>query len=239
MKKLTIMCSIYKAGDWIENRLQNLINSTRLQDFEIWVVNANSPDQRDHDIPQKFQVKYVKLPERIGVYKAWNYIINNSDSDYVTNANADDLIAPQGYEKLISSLDFSNYYDFVYPSWYSTSTPNMKWSEVKESGLASVDGIPGEYCGDLTTAGVGHFPVWRRSLHKRLGMFDENFKALGDADWWARCYFKGRCKFKWLNKPLACYLWRGHTDHPNLWAAEINQNEWDLYHTKLQQYKSQ
>jgi glycosyltransferase involved in cell wall biosynthesis len=174
--------------------------------MEIWCINANSPDERDNIIPQKFPVTYIKLPERVGVYAAWNHIIRNSNSEYITNANADDLIAPDGYERLMYVLDRSKQDSFVYPSWYTTSTPNLKWDQIVSSKLASPDGTPGSYKGDLGTSGVGHFPMWRRSLHSRLGLFDENFKALGDADWWARCFHIGNCNFKWLNNFLSLKL---------------------------------
>lgn len=233
MKKLVVMVSVYEAGDWLENRLQNLLQSSIMEDMEIWVINANSPDPRDDEIPKKFPVRYVKLSERIGVYAAWNHIISNSESFFITNANSDDLIAPEGYEQLLSCFDSFNI-GFAYPSWYTTSTINLDWDQVLHSGLASADGTPGHYHGDLGNGGVGHFPVWRRSLHKQFGLFNESFKALGDAEFWARCYYIGGSEFRWLNNFLACYLWR---DGQNLWHREINQDEWDNYHTKVNNYR--
>lgn len=234
MKKLAVLVSIYNAGDWIENRLDNLCRTATVNDQEIWVVNANSPDPRDDAIPRKFPVQYVKLSERIGVYAAWNYIIKNSESHYLTNANADDLIAPNGYERLMHVLDTMQDIAFTYPSWYTTGTPNLKWDQVVSSGLAAADGTPGTYVGDLGVAGVGHFPMWRRSLHAKYGLFDERFRALGDADWWARCFYIGHCQFRWLNNFLACYLWR---DGENLWHQTVNEPEWELYHRKVGRYK--
>ena len=52
--KITVMVSIYKSGDWLENRINNLLSSTMVDDIEICCVNANSPDKRDHKIPKKF-----------------------------------------------------------------------------------------------------------------------------------------------------------------------------------------
>ncbi len=228
--KLTIMVSLYNSGEWIRNRLDNLIQITELANSEIWCVNANSPDQRDHDIPQEYQVKYVRLPERIGVYAAWNYIIQNSSSQYITNANTDDLTAPDCYTRLMSILDNNNEYDFAYPSWYTTSVPNQKWHQLIETDDS---GRPGHYNGNIDKAGVGHFPLWRRSLHQKVGLFDESFKAAGDAEWWARAYYLAKAKFYWLDEYLACYLWR---NGENLWHKEISSDEWARFHTKVQEY---
>jgi glycosyltransferase involved in cell wall biosynthesis len=233
MKKLTVMISAYESGEFLKGRLDNLLQSTAIRDMEIWVLNANSPDPRDHEIPKKFPIKYHRLKERVGVYAAWNWIINNTDSKYITNANADDLIAPNGYDQLMRALDKKGDHGFAYPSWYNTSIANLYWGEVRRN--ASSDGKPGVYSGDLGKAGVGHFPLWRRSLHKSFGMFDESFKALGDAEWWARCYYKGKIKFHWVRSPLACYLFR---NGQNLWHREVNEDEWARYHNKVNEYRS-
>lgn len=235
MKKLVVMVSVYNAGNFIENRLDNLRQSTMAKDTEVWVVNANSPDPRDDSIPKKFDVRYIKLPERIGVYAAWNYIIKNSSSLYLTNANADDLIAPGGYAKLSRTLDLSPQVGFVYPSWYTTDRPNLTWEDIRK-GRAAADksGKPGTYKGDLDSGGVGHFPMWRRSLHEKLGHFDDGFKALGDADWWARCWWLGRTEFRWQKEYLACYLFR---NGENLWHKSISEDEWRLYHRKVSEYQ--
>lgn len=237
MKKLVVMVSVYNAGDWLENRLENLLASNCRRDMEIWVVNANSPDPRDHAIPKKFPVQYRKLNDRIGVYAAWNFIIKNSNSQYITNANADDLIAPDGYSRLMAILDRRPRVGFAYPSWYVTDTPNLNWSQVtSDPNLAEAGqgGRPGQYGGDLGEAGVGHFPLWRRKLHNKFGFFDERFRALGDADWWARCHFLGKVGFEWDQDYLACYYWR---QGQNLWHQMINEDEWRLYHSRCDDYK--
>lgn len=240
MKKLVVMVSVYEAGDWLENRLDNLLHNVSRAETDIWVLNANSPDPRDDEIPRKFTgpgVHYCKLPDRVGVYAAWNWIINNSSSQYLTNANADDLVAPTCYQKLMAALDGEPGNGFAYPNWYVTDRPNLRWAEVTgRGGLAEAGGggKPGQYTGDLGASGVGHFPLWRRELHDRHGPFDERFRALGDAEWWARCFHLGRVGFDWVPEYLACYLWR---HGQNLWHRCINQDEWDLYHRQVEQYK--
>ncbi len=231
--KITVLLSIYEAGEWIKNRLDNLMSLTNLNDCEIWCVNANSPDPRDHEIPLTYKdIKYVKLNKRLSLYSTWNYIIKNSSSDYIVNANADDIIAPDCYAILASVLDNNSDVGFAYPSWYTTDLPNQSWSS-----LTSVDpsGHPGHFCGDLDKSGVGHFPMWRRSLHTELGYFDEEFKAAADADWWNRCYHVGKVKFYWVQRLLACYLFR---HGQNLWHKYITSEEWNRLHTKNADYRN-
>ena len=231
MTKLTVMVSIYQSGQWIENRIKNLLQSS-CEDMEIWCVNADSPDPRDHEIPQQYPVKYVRLPKRITVYETWNYIIENSESEFITNANTDDLIHPHGYQCLTSVLEkLGPEFGFVYPSWMTTAVPNQEWSKLDHF---SKDGKPGHYAGILDTGGVGHFPIWRRSLHEKVGLFDAKYRALADADWWARCYHVAKTKFQWVDDYLGCYLWRSGD---NLWHREINPQEWQLYHQRFAEYQ--
>lgn len=230
MTKLVAMVSIYESGDWLEQRLDNLSKSN-LKDMEVWCINANSPDPRDHEIPQKFNVKYIKLGERNTVYQAWNHIIQNSKSQYIANANTDDLVSPECYIKLTNALDHNKDAGFAYCSWYVTAQAGQRYESA--TGL-DPNGRPGQYNGHIETGGVGHFPVWRRDLHTKLGLFDDSFQALADADWWARCFWVGKTKFLWINELLAIYLWR---DGQNLWHRKITTEEWQKYHQKVANYK--
>jgi len=233
MSKLTAIVSCYNSGDWLENRIKNLLSSTIADRLQIVCVNANSPDVRDEEIPLSYPVTYYRLPERIGVYEAWNYAIARSDTTYITNANSDDLVSPQCYEILLNILDNTGA-DYVYPSWYVTHVPNLVWGQ--HIGHVDPSGDPGQYSGDLNTAGVGHFPVWRRSLHDKIGMFKPEFRALGDAEFWARAYFVAKARFIWHPERLAIYLWR---NGENLWNSSINEDEWRMYHECAHRYKTE
>jgi glycosyltransferase involved in cell wall biosynthesis len=105
MPKLSIIISAYNSGEWIKNRLDNLYMSEAIGQAEVIVVNANSPDELDHTVPQSYPVQYHKLDERVGLYTAWNIAINNSSGEYITNANTDDIVSPKLYNKLFALLD--------------------------------------------------------------------------------------------------------------------------------------
>lgn len=237
MSKLTVMVSIYQSGDWIENRLKNLLSNNAINDMEIWCLNANSPDEKDHEVPTELskthkQIRYERLEQRNTVYEAWNHIIERSGSTYITNANTDDIVSPKCYTTLMKCLDkVGPSAGLAYCSWYTTGRPNQDWNDL--NAVAS-DGRPGNYAGDLNTAGVGHFPLWRRSLHSEIGLFDPKLQALADADWWARIYFVAKKQLIWVNELLAVYLWR---DGQNLWHRKMNREEWDLYHKKVAGYR--
>lgn len=236
MNKITIMVSIYNSGEWLENKLDNLSSIVNNNECEIYCVNANSPDPRDDEIPKKFKCTYIKLNERLSLYDTWNYIINNSNSLYITNSNTDDLNSPDCFKKLSEALDSNPEYDVVYPSWHCTGIPNLKWSDNNYSAkLWDNDGRPGHFAGDFNTAGVGHFPMWRRSLHDKIGLFNPKYTALADAMLWCRAYYLGKSKFLWYNEYLGCYLWR---NGENLWNREISPDQWSMFHKEVNAMKN-
>ncbi len=238
MKKLSALVSLYNSGEWIENRLNNLLQSDMASDTDIWCINANSPDPRDDEIPRKFGVKYIKLAEHCGVYAAWNHAIKQCNSQYLTNANTDDINARNCYSRLTTTLDKAGGRGFAYPNWYVTGRANQAWETMRDIDVKG--GSPGQFAGDISAAGVGHFPLWSKCLHNELGLFDERFRALGDVDWWSRCYHVGNAPFVWVQAFLGCYLWRGGDPDPsrhNLWHRAINADEWELFHKKLELYR--
>lgn len=241
MAKIAVLVSIYNSGEWLENRIINLLCSKAINDCDIYCLNADSPDPRDDAIMQKYlnlpNIKYVKLSNRNSVYEAWNTMIQDSSSDFITNANTDDIVSPDCYSKLANILSSDDKYGFAYPSWLVTAKPNLQWTEnMLSSSDISRDGDPGQYCGDVAKAGVGHFPMWRRSLHDIVGYFDPRYKALGDADFWARSYHIAKAHFVWVREYLGCYLWRNGN---NLWHTEISAEEWQLYHDNVAKYTQQ
>ena len=69
----------------------------------------------------------------------------------------------------------------------------------------------------------------------KIGYFDEDFKAAGDAEWCVRSYYKANSKFCWVNEFLACYLWR---NGENLWQREISSAEWERFHNKVREHRA-
>lgn len=235
---LVAIVSVYKSSKWLRNRIDNLLNSDAYKNNEliIYCVNASSPDVQDDVICQSYsRLKNFQYDviEFCTVYAAWNHVIQKTNTKYITNANADDIVSPSCYSQLIEELNNSFDIGFIYPSWYRTRCSNLTWDGLlKNKLLIDSIGWPGTYKGKNS---LGHFPIWRRSLHNKLGLFDEKFKVLGDADWWIRCYYLSEIKFKWCKEFLACYVWR-HGE--NLWYKEITEHEWQYYNEKVQNYKA-
>ena len=92
---VTAIASIYKAGRFIEQLLENITSQTIFDRSELIIVDANSPEA-EAEIIRKYQEKfpniiYHRINYRIGIYDAWNVGVELARGRYLTNTNADDL----------------------------------------------------------------------------------------------------------------------------------------------------
>lgn len=234
MHKLALLVSIYNSNKWIEKRLENLLLSTANIDAEIICINANSEHELDHKVfldkySQEPRIKYIKLNERIGIYDAWNMAIEHSNSEYLSNANTDDLSTESLYTKSISILDTNKDVGVVYSSWYSINDVDPINHPLQISH-------PGQFAGDFNKGQVGHFPTWRKCIHDEIGLFDGSLTALGDADFWARVYFTTKNEFFWIREPLGYYRWR---NGDNAWTRFISPEQWRVFYDKCSKYRNQ
>lgn len=228
---LVAMVSLYKSGRWIKQRLDNLLETTLFKRGKmlVYCVNADSPDEDDEKIP----LKYNHLPnfkyERIDfctVYAAWNHVIRKTDTEFITNANADDLIAPTGYDSMIRLCETTGA-SMAYCAWYTIGPQHKKWSSISGDFNHT-----SQYDPNTDNVSCGHFPLWRRSLHDVVGLFDPWFQAIGDADFWYRCWLNNIRDFELIQQPLGAYRW---LSGGNLWhRTEEGQRakEWKKISTR-------
>lgn len=230
------MVSIYNSGKWIDNRLKNIFNSTIIDKCEVVCVNANSPDPLDDEIPKKYPCSYIKLDSDLSLYDTWNMIIKDSKTEYLTNANTDDIVAPTAYEQLSQILK-QEQLACVYPSWHTTSIDNLTWEDTKDRNKCHINGgQPGQFAGNISQASPGHFPMWKKSLHYQVGYFDPSFTALADAHFWTKVWYGTNYGFWWHREPLGCYLWR---NGENLWNRKISSEQWQKFHEDVARIRAE
>ena len=225
-KSLVAMVSIYNSGNWLRRRLDNLFSTNiyKSDRLQIFCVNAMSPDPKDDEIAASYAGRpnyNYKIIDHCTVYQAWNNIIKESSSDYLVNANTDDLVSPECYDVLIDACEQTDSC-LSHCDWICFSEA-QSWSSI--NGQAG-NGHP---YSPPTYISCGHFPCWKRSLHDSVGLFDSSMFALGDADFWKRCWISGHQNFNYVGAPLAAYHWRG--EDKNLWnrtPEDVRAREWEI-----------
>ncbi len=207
MPKATIITSLYRGRKFIRKFLENIINQTFFDHCELLIVDANSPENEQEIINEYLQkysnINYLKLKETIGIYEAWNLAIQESNSEFITNANIDDLHSYNGLELKIKALIENPLVDVVYSDVYYSFLANLPFEIAEKCNLRTNLPVANKF--NLLKFNSPHnSPMWRRALHNKIGYFDTSYKSSADYEFWLRAAFSGSSFMK-LPEPVVLY----------------------------------
>ncbi|MCF0124927.1 MAG: glycosyltransferase family 2 protein, partial [Clostridia bacterium] len=121
MKKISVIMPAYNAEKTIEKSINSVLSQT-FSDFEFLIIDDGSSDNTKNII-KSFSDKRIRYIPKIngGVVSAYKLGIMNSDSEYITFLDSDDLYNPDFLEKAYNDIskyncDFCSYpYKAFYP----------------------------------------------------------------------------------------------------------------------------
>lgn len=186
--RVTVLTAVKEAGPFLPGCLESLLDQTILRETEVVVID-NRPGGGDSAILTRYRKRfgrlvYLPLP-RPGLYRAWNAGIRASSGDYLTNLNADDRLRRDALEVMADELDAHPDVALVYADSYVTRRPFETFE--RNSSRGRTTRWPAFSRARLLVECIcGPHPMWRRSLHRSLGYFDESFASAGDYDFWLR-----------------------------------------------------
>ncbi len=184
------LVSMYRGAEFVVGCVEDLIGQTAFEQgrMEVLLIDSASPDHehrlvREH-IRRHPNLLYVRSVDRESLYRAWNRGACVSQARYLSNANLDDRHRKDFFERLANDLDRHADVELVYPAQYLTSHANEPFSDHEPVRSWAWP----DYTLDQLRIGnhVGSQPMWRRSLHQRIGWFEERYRIAGDYDFWCR-----------------------------------------------------
>ena len=190
---VSAVVSTHASERFMRGLLEDLTSQTLADRLEIIVVDSGSPEN-ERGIVEEFSrrfgnIRYVRT-ERESIYAAWNRGIAMARGRYVTNANTDDRHRRDALEVMARTLDARPDVDLVYGDYYISHVANEIFE--KNSGNEPFRG-PEFFAPDaLIEYQFGPQPVWRRSVHERIGLFDERYRIVGDYDFNIRFALEGK-----------------------------------------------
>ena len=105
------------------------------------------------------------------------------ESEYVTNANTDDRLAFDCFALHAQTLDNHPEVDLVYSDFLCTKQINESMSHNSAAHRSNfAEFTPGRMSNCLPN----NHPMWRVSMHKKYGYFDETYLSAGDWEMWCR-----------------------------------------------------
>lgn len=207
--KLTAIVSSFNSEKYIKGCLEDLTQQSLFQEggLEIIVVDSNSP-QNEAEIIKAFQnsfphITYIRTAERETLYGAWNTGIKLARGEFLTNANTDDRHSPNAFKVFCETLNKNSSVDLAFSDCLFTEVENETYQNNSSSGDYSFKTFfSPDVCLHFQ---FGPQPVWRRSLHEKIGYFNPELKAAGDWDFNFRFNLAG-CKALHIPEKLGLFL---------------------------------
>ena len=206
MFRCSIFCSFYKGQSFIEGYLNDMLRQSAFDNTEFIFLDCNSPEnEKDQILPvtQQFKnVKYYKLEKDPGLYAAWNIALKLCSAPIVGNWNIDDRKNTHSIEILLKAFDRNPLLDIVYGITYVSTIANEKYEDNTYEQIYPC--LPHSLSNLIRNNNPHCMPLWRKNLHDRFGLFDENYKTASDGDMWLRCAVGG-AKIDMVNHPVGLY----------------------------------
>lgn len=225
MKKhaVLVLVAIYKAGDYIASKIQNLTQQTIFNECCFVLLNCqnlqNERSKYSHILHYNNVIE-ILYDDYVRLYSSWNDGIRRSDSKYICNSNVDDLWKPDFLEVCSDHLDKNASTSVVSTNIMVTRTSNQgdvnnwKYDHYMPKGLVY----------PLTTAGP--CPVWRRDLHDKYGYFDD-YRTIGDAKMWEK-WLAGGELFSVIDKDLVLYYASANSLERRVDESNVSYRDLDL-----------
>ena len=226
MSKVTAIISAYYAKDFMAMRLQNLFVQKPAPEIVV-VCQAGSAED---EIASRYNVKIIRTDNIPTIGKAWNLAILQATGDYLTTANTDDMFDIGGLKMLSDALDNNERAGLVF------STVNIRhgqhiapWFRIDEE-----TGFIGDAKEMLINGCViGSMPVWRKSLHDNVKMFNEDMVVSCDYEMWLRMAFHG-VGFYYVNDVCGTYLKRDDSlEHRHAYECRTESNSIRGYYANI------
>lgn len=206
--EISAIASLYQGGAFIEQFMDNITSQNGFdRHCELIIVDADSPENEAETIARYVSrhpgVRYQRMNARVGIYEAWNIGVQMARGSYLTNTNLDDLRRRDSFEIQAGALQSLPFVDVVYQDFYFSFDPYLDWEGVAAFGYKSDLPVITPY-NMLRFNSPHNAPMWRKSLHDEVGLFDASFKSAGDYEFWMRCLAAGKTFYK-INEPHVVY----------------------------------
>jgi hypothetical protein len=209
VREVSVLCSLYRTDEHLLRFLSNIIDQSHFSQTEFVFVLVSPSDfelKTCTAYAQKFSNILLDIvPNRIGIYEAWNKAVALSSAPFITNMNVDDFRRSDSLEKQAQTLLEFPWVDVTYQDVVLTLDSQLSWSSLER--INSVISLPSTSLNTFFSYmnPPHNAPMWRRTLHSEIGYFDERLLSAGDFDFWFRCARAGKVFFGTNDAHVAYY----------------------------------
>jgi len=219
MSTISALISAYHGAEWLDARIGNLFDASDHVVDPIVVCQINSEEDK---IASQYNIKIIRTFDIPTIGKAWNMAIAESTGEYLTTANTDDKFYSGGLTRMVDLLDVMDKIGLVFSQVdLDNGRSKIAWKRIgnRTGEIINIyEMLKRRYF-------IGSMPVWRRSIHEKVGLFREDYKVASDYDMWVRMA-KDNVRFFYFAESLGVYLKRpGSLEHRNPEACRLESKE--------------
>lgn len=200
-KILTVITTTYRSEIYLENYFDGILALAGRDTFQFILV-MNAPNAEERKIAFSYYEQYpnllriIEVANRESIGASLNRGFTLVNTPYCSFLDVDDTRTTDSYIKQIKTLENHPDADFTYGDFICVSEQGSN----KGSYISTID-----FCANEFTQGCHASPtqLFRSSLIKNIGGFDEQYKSGGDFEFQIRAAHN--CKFKKTEGPLCYY----------------------------------
>lgn len=211
MPELTVSMPAYNTAKYIGEAIESVLRQTGA-DFELVVVDDASADDTSK-VALSFEakdrrVKVLRNPVNRGISYCHNRVIRESESRFIAHVDSDDLVLPNAFQRLLTTLNSDPGIGQVHCYFLEVSEDGKMTREAfraRRRGLLKNRPPDMDYKRELLVRGTvtNHLRTYRREVFEDLGCFNESLAYAEDYEMALRIV--DRYKIKLVPEFLYCF----------------------------------
>ena len=211
---VSIISTFYEAEDFLEGYLDNITSQVLFEQCELILIDACSPGKEreivDGYVRTHNNIRYYRLDQKEKITPCLNSAVKRAKADFITFAFVDDVKKENCIETLYNELIKEPTVDLVYGDVAVVAEKNLKF-EQRDTSTTLFDHSRHEFSREnMIKCLPGPMPLWRKSLHEKVGFFDTKQDYADDWEMWLRAVNAGS-QFKKVNEIVGLYYTGGRS----------------------------
>lgn len=191
MKKVSVIITTYKGSNFLSRAIESVLNQT-YSNFELIIVDDNSPDSTERNLTEQLMQQYEKYPnivyikhdENLNGAVARNTGIKAMNGEFVAFLDDDDYYEKDKLEKCVNALLNNNEYHGVYTSVaFDVNGKISRYQMATEKGNLSKNLLLNE-----NLLGTGSNIFLSAEVFQKLHGFNEKYQRNQDVEFMLRFF---------------------------------------------------
>jgi len=188
LKKVSIICSCYKGGKYLEAFFENVEQQTIFSQIEL-IIDHNEPSTKELELVSDFRKRHPDsiihriVRPVISTPASFNRCIRSARSEYLTTWSVDDHRVPDALQRMCETLDRNPKVGFTYGDFLEVKGLRKRNGKIVRTPefdpILFKEGMP-----------AGPFLFWRSNLTQKVGFWDEQLFSGSDYDFLVRLAFQ-------------------------------------------------